>query len=395
VENIVVIGASLAGIRTAEALRAKGFSGSLTIIGRETEYPYDRPPLSKGYLEGKRTADQLSLNPNDPTFQHLGATLTLGVSAVGIDVAARTVSLSNNETIPFDGLVIATGTRPRTLPAAEPFERVHMLRTVDDANRLRSALAPGEKVVIIGAGFIGGEVASTAHSLGADAAIIETLPVPLARQLGDEMGQAVSDLHERNGVSLHAGTSVVTIDQDTVTLIEVPYDALVVGIGVVPNTEWLDGSGFDISNGVLCDESLRVLRNGEAMSNVVAVGDIAAWTNPTYAYGGPTRVEHWTNAVESAQHAAATLLGEVRPFAPIPYFWSDQYGKKIQFLGSAAEHDEVQVVAGSLDDKFVALYRRQDRLVGALGVSSIKMLMSYRKMLIDGCTWADALAAAG
>ncbi len=397
--RLVIVGASLAGVRTAEALRARGYSGELTVVGAETQYPYDRPPLSKGFLEGKRTVDQLSLSPADPSFLKLNATFLLNDAAGRVDVDSQTVELSSGTTVDFDGLVIATGTRPRSLPGTEHLQRVHTIRTMADADRLRPALVPGARIVIIGAGFIGAEVASTATTLGATVTIIESLPVPLSRQLGAEMGAAVSALHERNGVSLCAGETVATIDEGTMTLgsgIEIPYDELIVGIGVMPNTEWLAGSGLDITNGVLCDSSLRVIRNGEPLSNMIAVGDIARWTNPLYAYEGPVRVEHWTNAVESAQHGAATLLsdGDATPFAPVPYFWSDQYGKKIQFLGRSFEHDEVAVVSGEVTDKFVALYRRKDRLVAALGVSSIKTLMGYRQRLIDGCSWDEALAAA-
>jgi 3-phenylpropionate/trans-cinnamate dioxygenase ferredoxin reductase component len=396
-QHVVVVGGSLAGIRTAESLRSQGFSGRLTLVGAEAQLPYDRPPLSKGYLEGKRTVEQLSLSQSDPSFKNLDATFLLGASAVSVDLSPQAIELSDGTRQQFDGLVIATGARARSLPGTDDLSNVHTLRTITDADRLRSTLVAGARIVIIGAGFIGAEVASTAKALGCEVVIVEALPVPLSRQLGSEMGAAVSDLHERNGVKLLADETVLAVGEDAVTLssgIQLPYDQLLVGVGVIPNTEWLAGSGIDTSNGVLCDENLRVYIEGVPSPNIVAVGDIARWTNPKYAYEGPVRVEHWTNAVETAQHGAATLLGNPTPFAPVPYFWSDQYGKKIQFLGRAAEYDEVAVVAGSTDDKFVALYRRQDQLVAALGVSSIKALMGYRQRLIDGCSWDDALAAA-
>jgi NADPH-dependent 2,4-dienoyl-CoA reductase/sulfur reductase-like enzyme len=396
-DRVVVVGASLAGMRTAESLRAAGFSGELTIVGEESTAPYDRPPLSKGFLEGKRSADQLSLSPNDPMFAALNATMLLGRQASALDLDGSQVVLSDGSAVGFDGLVIATGTRLRRLPGTDGNPLVHGIRTLDDSTRLRPYLVVGAHIVVIGAGFIGAEVASTARTLGCEVTVVEAMPVPLSRQLGDEMGHAVAGLHQRNGVQLITGVGVESINGSTVTLSDgtaLQADAIVVGIGVQPNTEWLAGSGLELSNGVGCADNLRVLRSGAEIPNVVAVGDIARWTNPRFAHEGSVRVEHWTNAVETASHATQTLLGSPAPFAPVPYFWSDQYGKKIQFLGRAAGHDEVRVVSGSTDDKFLALYRRADQLVAALGVSSIKALMGYRQRLLDGCSWDDALAAA-
>jgi NADPH-dependent 2,4-dienoyl-CoA reductase/sulfur reductase-like enzyme len=396
-ESVVVVGASLSGLRTAEALRAKGFAGSITIVGAESLAPYDRPPLSKSYLEGKRTLDQLSLRPSDPLVKGLDVDLRLGRAVSGLDPERQTVALGDDRPLPFDGLVIATGTSPRVLPGTERLPNVFSLRTVSDADAIRARFAPGARVVLIGAGFIGGEVASTAVTAGCVVTIIEAAPISLARQLGDSMGLAVSALHERNGVSLLTGATVTAVDEGLVRLADGShheYDVLVVGIGVQPNTGWLEGSGVDVSNGVLCDETLRVMVDEAPAANIVAVGDVARWPNSRFAYEGPVRIEHWTNAVESADHAAATLLGSPMPFTPVPYFWSDQHGKKIQFLGRAAGADEVAVVSGSIDDKFVALYRRGDRLVAALGVSSIKLLMGYRQRLLDGCSWDDAVTAA-
>jgi NADPH-dependent 2,4-dienoyl-CoA reductase/sulfur reductase-like enzyme len=395
-QRVVIVGASLAGVRTAEALRAAGYQGSLMIVGGEAHLPYDRPPLSKGFLEGKRTEEQLTLSPSNPSFSHLDAELRLGAPIVSSSFATGALQDAHGSTIEFDGLVIATGARLRRLDAAPP--GAFGLRTLDDAQRLQSALKPGQRVVIIGAGFIGAEVASTAATLGCTVTVIEAMHIPLSRQLGDAMGQAVSQLHESNGVTLHAGAQVASMQAGRVDLADgtaLDADVIVVGVGVIPNVEWLANDQLDLQNGVLCDEALRVLQDGQPLPNVVAVGDVARWTNNRYAYEGPVRVEHWTNAVESAQHAAATLLGDPQPFTPVPYFWSDQYGKKIQFLGRSSGFDEVRVVAGSpADGKWLALYRRGDQLVAALGVSQIKALMTYRQPLIDGCTWGHALELA-
>jgi NADPH-dependent 2,4-dienoyl-CoA reductase/sulfur reductase-like enzyme len=391
-QNIVVVGASLSGVRTAEALRAKGFTGKLTIVGDESALPYDRPPLSKSFLEGKRAAEQMSLSPNDPAFSKLDATFVLGTPARALTISTQTIELADGTTLGFDGLVIATGTRLRTLPSsvtgAHP--AVFGLRTLNDAETLKAHLTTGARVVVIGAGFIGAEVASTAHTLGCVVTVVEAADVPLARQLGDEMGSALGDLHAANGVTLLLGAQVASLTSNAVVLAdgsEIAADVVVVGIGVQPNVEWLVGSGLDTDNGVLCDESLRAVEH----ANIVAVGDIARWTNPRFAHEGAVRIEHWTNAAESADHAAATLLGDVQPFAPVPYFWSDQYGRKIQFLGRAAGFDEVRVVTGKADDKFVALYRRGDELVAALGVSSVKAVMGFRQRLVERCSWDEAM----
>lgn len=394
-DQVVIVGASLAGVRTAEALRTGGYTGQLTLVGNEVGAPYDRPPLSKSYLEGKRTPEQLALRPADPLLAALDVSFISGVSAVGLDLERQLVHLDTGASINFDGLVIATGTSPRTIAGTQHLLRVHTLRTLQDAAALRQTLQTGANVVVIGAGFIGAEVASTAKSAGANVTVVEAAAVPLARQLGDEMGTAVAALHQRNGVNLMTGCAVSQISETHVHLNadrQLSYDACVVGVGVSPNTEWLDGNGLDLSNGVRCDSSLRVMVDGTPHERIVAVGDVAAWVNPRYAYEGPVRVEHWTNAAESADHAAATLLGSSTPFSPVPYFWSDQYGRKIQFLGRSAGFEEVVVVHGSVDDKFVALYRRDNELVGVLGVSSIKTLMQYRQKLIDRCSWADALS---
>jgi 3-phenylpropionate/trans-cinnamate dioxygenase ferredoxin reductase component len=396
--NIVIVGASLSGVRTAQALRSRGFAGNLVLLGDEGCSPYDRPPLSKSYLEGKRTSGQLSLSPQDPDLEALGVDFRAFSAVDRLNVSEQTVSLRNGSTIAFDGLVIASGARARTLLAANPLdERIHCLRTLADADRLRPALVPDARIVVIGAGFIGAEVASTARSLGAQVTVVEALPVPLSRQLGEAMGAAVAAFHQASGTRLICGATVNTINASGVLLSDgqqLDADVNVVGVGVQPNIEWLADSGLTLTNGVLCNESLQTMVDGRPSSTMVAVGDIACWTNPRYAYEGPVRVEHWTNAVESAEHAAATLLGDPQPFAPVPYFWSDQYAKKIQFLGRTAQFDEVRVVAGDVQDKFLALYRRNDQLVAALGVSHVKALMGYRQRLLDGCSWDEALLAA-
>jgi NADPH-dependent 2,4-dienoyl-CoA reductase/sulfur reductase-like enzyme len=275
---------------------------------------------------------------------------------------------------------------------------VFTLRTLDDALALRDRLTPGARIVVIGAGFIGSEVASTANAKGCVVTVVEALPVPLERQLGGEMGGACSLLHERHGVALRTGIGVASIESDRVVLANgevFAADTIVVGIGVTPNVEWLAGSGVAVGDGVLCDETCRVLDlSGAPINGVVACGDVARW--PNTLFDEQMRIEHWTNAVEMADHAARCLLGETDPFRPVPYFWSDQYGTKIQFLGRSTGFDEVRVVDGDPREGVgVALYRRGERLIGALGLSRIKAVMGYRSLLANGAPWADALAHAG
>lgn len=392
---IVVVGASLAGVRGVESLRRLGATGPITLIGAESHRPYDRPPLSKGFLAGDLGHDRIWLQRSDTAMQDLNITLRLGVSATGLDLGNNVVHTTDGD-VPYARLVIATGTSVRRLPHAEGAP-VFVVRTLDDSESLAPRLVSGARVVVIGAGFIGAEVASTAASKGCSVTVVEAMPVPLERQLGPEMGGACAALHARNGVDLRAGIGVASIEADAVVLSDgtrLPADVVVVGIGVDPNTEWLEGSGVLLDNGVLCDAATRVLTADGPLDNVVACGDVARW--PNALYDETMRIEHWTNAVEMSGHAAATLLGDVQPFAPVPYFWSDQYGVKIQFFGRATGFDEVRVVEGSpADGAGVALYRRGDRLVGVLGLHRMKAVIGYRALLAAGASWTDALTHAG
>ena len=394
--SFVVVGASLAGVRAAEALRRHGATGSITLIGSEPHRPYDRPPLSKAYLVGNVGVDRLSLSRHENELADQEIELRTGVAAIGLHLRDRMLITSTGP-VPFDRLVIATGTSVRRLPHAEGAP-VFVLRTLEDSTALQARLTEGARIVVIGAGFIGSEVAAAAKAKGGNVTVVEALPIPLERQLGADMGRACSLLHERNGVTLLTGVGVASIEPHGVELADgttLPAETVVVGVGVSPNTEWLSGSGLSLGDGVQCDAACRVIDDqGQSVPHVVACGDVARW--PNELFDEQMRVEHWTNAVEMADHAARTLLGDAQPFRPVPYFWSDQYGTKIQFLGRATGFDEVLVVDGDPSSGAgVALYRRGDRLVGALGLNRIKAVMGYRSLLDNAASWAAALEKAG
>jgi NADPH-dependent 2,4-dienoyl-CoA reductase/sulfur reductase-like enzyme len=396
-QRVVVVGASLAGLRAAETLRTEGFAGRVTLIGAEPHLPYDRPPLSKHLLAGDWDEDRIHLRKQHE-YADLDFDLRLGTAAVALDVAARAVTLTDGATLYAEGVIVATGATPKRLPGQPALAGVHVLRTVDDSLALRDELHPGAAVVVIGAGFIGLEVAATARKRGCDVTVLEGLPAPLVRALGPAMGTAVAAVHGRNGVELRCGVNVAGIEGDgRVAGVRlgggelVPGDVVVVGVGVAPATAWLEGSGLELRDGVVCDPTLR------AAPGVYAAGDLARWTNALY--GEEMRIEHWTNAAEQGAAAAANLLRELRgdeleQYAPVPFFWSDQFDSRIQFLGRPHGDDEVRVVAGDPAGRFVALYGHAGRLRGVLGVSMPKQVMPLRKLLAARATWDDALSAA-
>jgi NADPH-dependent 2,4-dienoyl-CoA reductase/sulfur reductase-like enzyme len=398
--TIVVVGASLAGLRAAEEIRHEGHTGPVIIIGDEIHAPYDRPPLSKQFLAG--TWDVARIHHHAPDkLDTLGLEFRLGRRVLSLDTDARNVACDDGQVVHYDGLIVATGARARSLAGTGRMPTVRTLRTLDDCLGIRAdlqAVGAGARVVVIGAGFIGSEVAATCHGLGARVTVVEALPTPLCRVLGDEMGEACAQLHRAQGVSLltgvmvdrltvhHGGTAPVTVHLVDGTGLEA--DLVVVGIGVVPATEWLEGSGLILDNGVVCNEALF------AGDGVVAAGDVARWTHPSL--GEQLRIEHWTNAAEGGAAAARNLLAgsdAAQPYDPVPFFWSDQYKTKIQVVGLPGPDDEVVVVEGSADEgQLVALYRRGDRLRAALGFSRPRHLMAYRPLLAAGASFDEALA---
>ncbi|MGV4981112.1 NAD(P)/FAD-dependent oxidoreductase [Streptomyces sp. NRAIS4] len=378
--TVAVVGASLAGLSAARSLRKRGYDGRLVLVGDEPHRPYDRPPLSKEFLAGALGEAELALERDD---EELGAEWVLGARATGLDRGERAVRLADGREIRADGVVIATGAAARTLPGTEGLAGVHVLRTLDDARALRDDLARGGRLVVIGGGFIGAEVASTAYALGLDVTVVEAAPTPLAGPLGEAMGRVVSALHADHGVRLLCGVGVKGLSGerrvDAVLLEDgrsIPADTVVVGVGARPCVEWLEGSGVALDNGVKCGVDGRT-----SVAGVVAVGDCANWYDPHA--GAHRRVEHWSGALERPDAAVAVLLayGATEPGVPRPpYFWSDQYGVKIQFVGHAAGADSVTVEEGSTDDRsFLAVYRTAGRPVAVLGMNQPRLFTRWRK----------------
>ncbi|WP_425245687.1 NAD(P)/FAD-dependent oxidoreductase [Streptomyces sp. NEAU-NA10] len=393
--TVAVVGASLAGLSAARSLRKQGYDGRLVVIGDELHRPYDRPPLSKEFLAGDLGEADLALESDD---EDLRAEWLLGTRAAGLDPGRRAVRLADGREVRADGIVIATGAAARPLPGTDGLAGVHTLRTLDDARALRDELALGGRLVVIGGGFIGAEVASTAYALGLDVTVVEAAPTPLAGPLGETMGGIVSALHADHGVRLLCGVGVKGLSGeersetgvprdgvrgrvDAVQLEDgrtVPADIVVVGVGARPCVDWLEGSGVALDNGVKCGADGRT-----GLAGVVAVGDCANWYDPRS--GVHRRVEHWTGARERPDAAVAALLagGAVEPAVPRPpYFWSDQYGVKIQFAGHAAGADSVTIEEGAPDDRDVlAVYRRAGHPVAVLGMNQPRLFTRWRKQL--------------
>jgi len=392
--RVVIVGASAGGLATAETLRRAGHTDAITLIGDEPQLPYDRPPLSKQLLCGRWTPDRLDLR-SATDIDALGLELRLGARATELDTARQVVTLADGGDVSYDALVVATGARARRLPGTEGVGGVHTLRTLPDALALKERLRPGRHLVIVGGGFVGAEVAATARALGVQVTLLESGPVPLALAIGEEAGRFMTRLHHEHGVTIHAGAAVteilrtggeltgVRLADGTVVL----ADDVLVAIGSAPNTEWLAGSGLTVHNGLVCDEYCT------AAPGVYGVGDVARWHNPLF--GTAMRVEHRTNAAEQGMAVARTLLDpEARkPFAPVPYFWSDQYDTKLQAYGHLGDHDEALVLdADPASRKLLVAYRKADRLVGVLAAGkSPKLLRAWRALIAARSPWTTAL----
>lgn len=404
IDHMVVVGASLAGLRACETLRTDGFTGRITLVGAEDEMPYDRPPLSKKLLAGEWDGDRIRLRKPE-AFDELNLDLRLGVRATALDPERRILGLADGTEVSYDGLVIATGAAPRRLPGQPVLDGICELRTLADALDLRSRFVePSTRVTVIGAGFIGLEVAATARHAGCVVTVLEGAPSPLVRGLGVELGAAVASVHARHDVDLRCGVQVSAIEGadgrvSGVRLSDgtlIGSDVVVVGVGVSPATEWLVGSGLELGDGVVCDDTLWTGAPG-----VYAAGDCARWHNHVFDPHDDAvmRVEHWTNAAEQGAAAARNLLavaagGTPTPYESVPFFWSDQFESRIQFVGRAHGGDDVHVFAGSIDGSFAALYGWEGRLRGVLGVSMPKMVMPFRTLIASKASWSEALEKA-
>ncbi|MFG3292165.1 NAD(P)/FAD-dependent oxidoreductase [Streptomyces sp. NPDC048179] len=387
--RIVVAGASMAGLRAAEQLRAAGWTGAITLVGDEPHMPYNRPPLSKEVLAGKAPFDSLAFRPRASVSD---VEWRLGRKVVSADLDERTVRLDDGDALSYDGLVVSTGMRPRRLACPGPSAGRHTVRTLDDAQGLREALIrPGARVVVVGAGFIGCEVAATAVALGvAEVTVVDPLPLPMGGPLGELLGRALLKRHEDRGVRFALGTGVAGFaGADRVTGVVLgdgsvlPADVVVESVGSVANTEWLDGNGLDLTDGVLTDAYLRV----GGRPDVVAVGDVARFPNARYD-GVPRRVEHWSIPTDTAKHAARTLVGDAEPapFAPLPTFWSDQHDFRLQSFGAPGlGQDDVRILDGDPDGDVLVGYHRDGRLVGVVALGGQAVAASaarYRAELL-------------
>lgn len=395
-KQVVVVGAGVAGIRAAETLRVAGYDGALTIVSAERHAPYHRPPLSKKLLTGQVQRAGIDLAPH----LDLDARVLRGASAVGLDMSSRTVLVRDDDReqeLGFDGLVIASGAAPREWPGGRVPDGVFLLRTVDDCLAIRQRLQARPRVVVVGGGFIGAEVAASCRSLGLDVALIELTAGPLLGALGKEMADRYAALHRQHGVDVRVNVGVDTfIGEGHVRAVrltdgnELPADLVLVGLGVTPATGWLDGSGLRIDDGVLCDATGAV----EGGSRVVAAGDLARWWHPLYEKH--LRVEHWEHAARQGAAAACTLLagpGQGDEYDEVPYFWSDQYDVKLQMLGVPDDYDAMQVIEGNIDAwKFVAAYGRDGRTIAV--VSTIPgRVHAYRSAIADRAAFPPKAAA--
>ena len=392
-KKIVVVGASLAGIRACQNLRREGFDGHLTLLGEEQHLPYDRPPLSKTMLTSEQDPLDLNLVSNSD-LSDLDLELILGERATGLNTEQSEVTVGG-EGIGYDGLIIATGARARKLSKFDHIDGIHTLRTVDDALAIRLGLISSSSIVIVGAGFIGSEVAAAARQRGCKVTIVEANEAPLVRGLGIKVGNACANLHYSNGVELRLGVGVEDVHGsssiEAVALTDgtvLPAELLVVGIGAVPNTEWLAGSGLTVDDGVVCDETLNA-----GISGVYAVGDVARAPNK-WLGSQIRRTEHWTTATEHAALAAKNLLTpeESAPYSSVPFIWSDQNDHRIQVAGDTIEFDDVQILSGSVEEQsFIAGYRHGSSLAGVMALNNMPRFVKYRRLLAGHSSWQDAV----
>jgi NADPH-dependent 2,4-dienoyl-CoA reductase/sulfur reductase-like enzyme len=388
---VVVVGASLAGVSAVAELRARGFDGAITLVGAEPHRPYTRPPLSKEALQNGIHRTSLELRGSE-WYVDNDVTLRLGVAAVGLDTTRRIVLLADGTTVDYDGLVLATGLEHAPAPLLERLPHAHRLRTVDDAEQLAASLDVTGHLVVVGAGFIGLEVAATARSRGLDVTVVDVAPLPMGRAFGPAVGEWFRRRHERAGVRLLTSTIVEHAEETDARSVlrlgtgeTLGADSVLVCTGSVPAVAWLAGSGVSLGDGVRCTPSLAT-----SVPAVVAAGDIVRWTNPQFDES--MRVVHWTNAVDQGGHAACTLLGDTAPFTSVPYFWTDQYDARLRCIGRPHSDDDVSVLTCD-ERRLVVVFGRGGRLSGAVCVNAARELARLRQALDDGIPFAEVAAA--
>lgn len=385
---IVIVGAGLAAVRAAEELRQSGYDGELIVVGDEAHLPYDRPPLSKDVVRGEN--DDTTLRPQE-FFDEQRIELRLGSAATRLDREARRLILADGSEIEYGELIVATGLTPRRIPGLPDLAGVHVLRSIDESRALRAELGAGKRALVVGAGFIGCELAASMRGLDLDVVLVEPQPAPLASVLGEQVGALVGRLHVEAGVDVRSGVGLASLTGEGRVSgavlsdgTELEVDVVAIGIGSVPVTGWLEDSGVELDNGVVCDEAGRT---GDP--HVWAIGDVASWRHES---GGHKRVEHWSNAGDQAKILAGALTGTGDPTAPtqVPYFWSDQYGLKIQALGTVSATDDVHVIK---DDgrKFVVYYSRGGALTAVVGAGSAGAVMKMRAKIAAGAPIGELL----
>jgi NADPH-dependent 2,4-dienoyl-CoA reductase/sulfur reductase-like enzyme len=385
--GIVIVGGGLAAARTAEQLRRSEYTGPITIVSDEDHLPYDRPPLSKEVLRAE--TDDVTLKPAE-FYNEQNITMLLGKAARSVDVDAKTLTLVDGGLIAYDELIIATGLVPKRIPSFPNLPGIHVLRSFDESLALRKEAGSARRAVVVGAGFIGCEVAASLRKLDVDVVLVEPQPQPLASVLGEQIGELVARLHRAEGVDVRCGVGVSDVSgADRVEKVvlgdgtELDVDLVVVGIGSRPATSWLEGSGIEVDNGVVCDTHGRA-----SAPHVWAIGDVASWR---HTLGYQVRVEHWSNVADQARALVPAMLGQDAPESvTVPYFWSDQYDVKIQCLGEPEATDIVHVVE---DDgrKFLAFYERDGVVAGVVGGGMPGKVMKVRSKIAAGAPIADVL----
>lgn len=379
-EPYVIAGAGLCGAAAAVSLRVAGFDGPVVLVGEEPEPPYDRPALSKEVLQGTRRPDETFVHPHD-WYAAQGIETRLGRRVTRIHPASRRVELEGGDSIPYERLLIATGGRPRLLAGVPPGERVLYLRTLDDARRLAERLVPGRRLLIVGGGFIGSEVAASARRLGVEVTLLEALDVPLSRALGFEIGEVIAQIHRDEGVDLRTGEAVVSVAEteggvvvETTREHRLEAEAVVIGVGIVPNVEVVAGSGVEVDDGILVDERCRT-----ALDGVFAAGDVARHHHPIF--GRAVRVEHYDNARRQGEAAADNMLGRSRVFDDAHWFWSDQYDHNLQSVGVAHGWDQLVIRGSIAERRFTAFYLKDRRVQSVLALNRGRDIMRSRKLV--------------